>query len=328
MLSFQHEPSSLAPTLKDRVIPRTITDAGEAHLLRFIDFFAAHLENRHTADAYVRAIWPFLGWCEAKELRLTQLRPPHISQWVRSLRERGLSAPSVKARLAAVKSLFRFFMEAGLLRFNPAADVRGPKVRRRQGKTPQLEPSEMRRFLDAIEVDTLVGLRDRALLGTMAFAFPRVSTALRLKVADFERSSVGYTLYLLGKGGEAHRHPVHHEAATYLLAWLEASSLSRPDPIFQSLERHRGQPPRPSGRAMHRRTVLEMVKRRAARLGLDPAICTHTFRGTGLTAFAAHGGSLEMAAKLAGHADVRTTQLYVRVSEKKVRSEVERIRFE
>ncbi|MEM6371139.1 MAG: hypothetical protein AAF851_22850 [Myxococcota bacterium] len=54
----------------------------------------------------------------------------------------------------------------------------------------------MRKLLDAIETESLVGLRDRALISTMAYAFPRVSTALRLRVGDFESSGAGYSVYL------------------------------------------------------------------------------------------------------------------------------------
>ena len=54
----------------------------------------------------------------------------------------------------------------------------------------------------------------------------------------------------------------------------------------------------------------------------------HPQRATGITAYVEAGGALQTAAAMAGHADVRTTQLYVRSSEKSLRSEVERIRFE
>jgi len=63
-------------------------------------------------------------------------------------------------------------------------------------------------------------------------------------------------------------------------------------------------------------------------MGLNPDLCTHTFRGTGITAYVENRGALETASLMAGHADVRTTQLYVRTREKSLKSEVERIRFE
>ena len=275
-------------------------------------------------------MFPFLTWCEDRALRLDELQALHISAYIRELAEtKGLAETSIKARLAAIKSLFRFLVEGGLLRYNPAQDVRGPKVRRKGGRTPQLDSSDMRRFLDSIETHTLVGLRDRALIGLMAFAFPRISTALALRLKDLEPTAIGYDVYLQGKGGEAHRHPVHHEAATYVMAWVEAAGLEeRPAPLFQAVERVKGKAPRASGRALSRRTAWEMVKRRAEGLGLNPDLCTHTFRGTGITAYTEAGGSLQMASKMAGHADVRTTQLYVRTSNKKLRAEVERIRFE
>ncbi|MEO1336387.1 MAG: tyrosine-type recombinase/integrase, partial [Myxococcota bacterium] len=200
---------------------------------------------------------------------------------------------------------------------------------RREGKTPVLSGEEMRQLLDAIGTDNLRDLRDRALFATLAYAFPRISTALALRVADFESSSGGWTLYLKGKGGEAHRHAVHHEAAEWLNDWLEAAALhnQREAFIFQAIGPPRGTDQKILHRAMSRTSAFEMVKRRARDQGLNPALCTHSFRATGVTAYVEAGGALETAARMAGHADVRTTQLYVRKVERSLQSEVERIRF-
>ncbi|MEM6863339.1 MAG: tyrosine-type recombinase/integrase [Myxococcota bacterium] len=98
--------------------------------------------------------------------------------------------------------------------------------------------------------------------------------------------------------------------------------------LFQGVWPPRGARQKATGKVMQRNTVLQMVKRRAERLGMDGNLCTHSFRATGITAYVEAGGSLQTAAQMAGNADVRTTQLYVRSSEKSLRSEAERIRFE
>jgi len=294
-------------------LPAILQDAGESVIQRVLTFFTSHLPNPNTAESYARAVLPFLYWCDAQGLGLEDVQAVHVSGYLRGLeQERELSETSIKARLAGIRSLFRFLVEGGLLRYNPAHDVRGPKLRRRGGKTPHLEGPDMRKLLEAIETDTLVGLRDKAIISVMAYAFPRVSTALRLRGADFEPSGAGYSVYLRGKGGEQHRQALHHEAASAVLQWLEAAGITeRSAPLFQGVWPPRGAHQRATGTVMQRNTVLRMVKRQAERLGMDPNLCTHSFRATGITAYVEAGGSLQTAAQMAGHADVRTTQLYV-----------------
>jgi site-specific recombinase XerD len=73
--------------------------------------------------------------------------------------------------------------------------------------------------------------------------------------------------------------------------------------------------------------VWEMVQRRAKVAGLATAVCNHTFRATGITAYLGNGGTIERAAIIAGHASTRTTQLYDRRSDEVTLEEVEKIRF-
>ena len=79
---------------------------------------------------------------------------------------------------------------------------------------------------------------------------------------------------------------------------------------------------------MHRNNVTEMAKRRARQAGL-PAdkLCSHTFRGTGITTYLSNGGQIETAQAIAGHASPRTTKLYDRRQQQVELAEIERIRI-
>ncbi len=70
-----------------------------------------------------------------------------------------------------------------------------------------------------------------------------------------------------------------------------------------------------------------MVKKRAEAVGLPASLSNHSFRATGITNYLAHGGDLETAAAIAGHASTQTTQLYNRNAERITQDELERIRF-
>lgn len=73
--------------------------------------------------------------------------------------------------------------------------------------------------------------------------------------------------------------------------------------------------------------MWDLVKRRALAAGLSPDVCCHSFRAFGITHYLAHGGTLERAAVIAGHASTRTTQLYSRLDDEITFDEIERIRI-
>ena len=94
--------------------------------------------------------------------------------------------------------------------------------------------------------------------------------------------------------------PAHHRAAAALDEYVEAAELEEPKAaLFQSVH-PAGR--RLMGRALERRVVLEMIKRRASAAGLPPSTCCHTLRATGITAYLSNGGTLERAQQIAGHA--------------------------
>ena len=110
---------------------------------------------------------------------------------------------------------------------NPATSVRGPTHVVRTGKTPVLQPAEARLLLDTIDTATLLGLRDRALLGVMVYSFARVSAVVGMRVEDYYQHGKRWWLRLQEKGGKHHAVPVHHKAEAYLDAYLDAAGIDR-----------------------------------------------------------------------------------------------------
>ena len=272
----------------DVVLPQLIVDAGPAAVERFLQFLRGADREREDAGRVRASRGQFLAWCEDRGIGLAAIAPLHVAAYIRT---HPGSIPTVKQHLAAIRMLGDWLVVNQVLPVNPAAAVRGPKLVVRKGSTPVLSPAEARKLLDTIDTDTLAGLRDRALLSVMLYSFARVSAVLGMRRQDyFGQGSRGW-LRLHEKGGKRHDVPAHHRAAAALDEYVEPAEIEEPKAVlFQSVD-PTGR--RLTGRALQRRVVLAMIKRRATAAGLPPSTCCHTFRATGITAYLSNGGTLD-----------------------------------
>jgi site-specific recombinase XerD len=303
-------------------IPALFAIAGDQSRRRFIEFFTANIRNPNTRAAYHRAVCRFADWCEKHALTLERLGPVLIAAYVEEL-VTELDVPSVKQHLAAIRMLFDYLVVGQVVPMNPAAAVRGPRHVVKRGKTPVLAPDQARTLLDSINVGTIGGLRDRAIIGAMVFSFARVSALTGMNVEDYYPDGKRWWIRLHEKGGKFHEVPAHHNAEAYLDAYVAAARIAeeRKAPLFRSLNRRR----QLTERRITRRAVLAMIKRRAVAAGIPDRICCHTFRATGITAYLLNGGTLEHAQRIAAHESPRTTKLYDRTSDDITLDEIERI---
>jgi integrase/recombinase XerD len=301
-------------------LPLMVAREGEGASRRFVEFFTANIRNKNTRMAYMRALSPFFEWCEGRGVGLRDVQPVHVAAYVEQ--HKG-SAPTVKQHLAAIRMLFDWMVVGQIMPVNPAASVRGPKHVVKRGKTPVLRPEQARQLLDSIDTSTVVGLRDRALIGVMVYSFARVSAVTRMRVEDYYQNGKRWWLRLHEKGGKQHEVPAHHNAEAYLDAYIEAAGIAgqKKTPLFRTINKYRQLTERP----MYREDVLRMIKRRAEDAGLPASTCCHTFRATGITAYLENGGTIENAQAIAAHESPRTTKLYDRTSDEITLDEVERI---
>jgi integrase/recombinase XerD len=233
------------------------------------------------------------------------------------------SAPTVKQHLAAIRMLFDWLVIGQIIPVNPASSVRGPKHVVKRGKTPVLKADQARALLDSIDTNTIVGLRDRALLGVLCYTFARVSAAVGMRIEDYYQNGKRWWLRLHEKGGKRHEVPAHHNAEAYIDAYIVAAGIGgeKKGPLFRSVNKFR----RLTENPMTRTDVLRMIKRRARDAALPESTCCHTFRATGITAYLENGGTIENAQAIAAHESPRTTKLYDRTGDEITLDEVERI---
>ncbi|MFZ1426927.1 MAG: tyrosine-type recombinase/integrase [Geminicoccaceae bacterium] len=306
------------------VVPALVAAAGERAQHRFLEFLAANIRNPNTRAAYHRAAVGFCSWCERHGVdELARIAPLHVAAWVEQ-QGRAHSAPTVKQQLAAIRMLFDWLVVGQVVPHNPAHAVKGPRHSTAKGKTRMPTRDEAKALLAAIPTDSLVGLRDRALIGTLLFTFARVSAALDMRVEDYYPVGKRWWVRLHEKGGKHHEMPTHHTLQEYLDTYIEAADLAkdRKGPLFRSAQGRTG---RLTEQTMHRTDVYRMIGRRAAASNVATHIGCHSWRARGITAYLENGGLLEHAQQMAAHASARTTKLYDRRSETISLDEVERI---
>ena len=120
---------------------------------------------------------------------------------------------------------------------------RGPRHIVRRGKTPVLDPAEARQLIDAIDATTIIGLRDRALIGLMVYSFARIGAAIGMQVDDVCSQNRRLWVRFHEKGGKQHAMPCHHNLEAYLHEYIDGAGLaSEPKALlFQSYSRATGQ---------------------------------------------------------------------------------------
>jgi site-specific recombinase XerD len=242
-------------------VPVMVANAGDRAARRFLEFFAASIENDNTRMAYYRAVCSFFGWLEEHGIgELADVEPFHVAAYIKALRvsepgnrtvrQRAASRPTVKQHLAAVRMLFDWLIVGQVLAINPAHAVRGPKHVVKRGKTPVLTEDQARRLLSSIKViktvtspdgsqadaPWLVGLRDRALIGVMVYSFARISAVVSMQVGDYFANGKRWWVRLQEKGGKRHEMPAHHKLEQFIDEYLDAAGIADQDrtPLFRS----------------------------------------------------------------------------------------------
>jgi integrase len=188
---------------------------------------------------------------------------------------------------------------------NPAAAVRGPKYSIAKGKTHMPTRDEAKALLASIDSGSLIGLRDRAPVGTLLFTFARIDAATGIGVEDYFPVGKRWWVHLHEKGGKEHEMPAHHSLQEWLDAYLEAAGIGddRKGFLFRTTERRTG---RLTEKPLSQANAYRMAKPRAVAAGVATQIGCHSSRARGITSYLENGGLLEHAQQMAAHASART----------------------
>ncbi len=191
--------------------------------------------------------------------------------------------------------------------------------------TVEISVEQARKLLRSLDLGHVVGLRDRAVLGVLAYTGARVGAVARLRLGDLRNFGEQRALRFREKGGKVREIPVRHDLDAWLRAYLDAAGIAGQDgklALFRAADGKRRQLT-PAGYRAH--SMRQMLKRRLEDAGLPHLFSPHSFRVAVVTDLLNQNVPLEDVQYLAGHSNPRTTQIYDRRRRRVTRNIVERI---
>jgi len=283
-------------------------EADRALIDEFCD--AAWLEDglaRLTLDAYRRDLSQLADWLCARDQSLVHAGEADLSAYIGARHAGGAKPASSNRRLSAAKRFYRWTVRQNRRSTDPTANLDSARQALRFPKT--LSEADVLHLLAAPDVDSPLGLRDRAMLELLYASGLRVSELVAVKVHEASLSDQVVRV-ASGKGLKTRLVPFGEEASDWIERYLADS---RPallagrvsDALFVTAR----------GAAMTRHNFWHCVKRFASIAGIPPALLSpHTLRHAFATHLLNHGADLRVVQMLLGHADISTTQIYTHVA--------------
>ncbi len=250
-----------------------------------LQFFLAAISNPNTRLAYKRDASRFLNWCVATGRDPMRVAPNDITAYREELRA-AVSPGTVDRHFAALRALYCYWVEMDCLVSNPVRNIRMDKLCLAKLNLPALNPGDVGAFFDSFKVESVVGLRDRALVGVLARDFVRGTTVVKLKVGDYEPRDDGPILRLEERAGKPPELPVPPKLAQYLDTYLTTAGIAaeKDTPLFRSAVSHNGQFVL-TDRPLRRADAYEIVRRRAKNANIRGIHSYHSLRLTSVAAF-------------------------------------------
>ena len=317
----KHEDTRIA--LQSPEFPAILQRAGTAACFAADEFFSARISNPETRRAYGRAVRWFFAWCEQEGLELAHVTPGRAGRFIRSL---PIAPSTQKQALAAMRYFFDTLVTHHVVSLNPFHSVPGVRLRGLEGKTPQITFPQARILVAAIDLSAPIGLRDRAMLGTLITTGCRIGALCQLHVRDLYAREGGRVFRFREKLGKPREIPVRRDLDGWVQEYMTAGGLTKApptSPLWRGFTRWGGL----TAKRLKRGAVRVMLKRRLKAAGLPGHLTPHSFRVMVVTALLSQNVPVEEVQHLVGHSHPSTTQLYDRRRRGVTRGIVEGIPF-
>jgi integrase/recombinase XerD len=280
----------------------------DEQLERFLD--ALWLEaglSRNTLSAYRSDLEAFSVWLKAAPAQATRAQ---LQDYFAACVGRGASPRSTARLLSSLRRFYQYLLREGMIADDPTAQLESPKLGRPLPKS--LTEEQVENLLQAPDIDTALGLRDRAMLETLYATGLRVSelVGLTLQQANLQAGVVK----VIGKGDKERLVPLGEEAIEWLQRYLHEARAKllhgqTTDALF----------PTARGASMTRQAFWHNLRRYTAIAGIETHLSPHTLRHAFATHLLNHGADLRVVQMLLGHVDLSTTQIYTQVARERLK---------
>ena len=284
----------------------------KALIQEFSDYLRIEKRNSpHTVSAYRRDLSRFSA--EFAGQKVDSVTTANIRDFLISLREQGLSPASVARSLSSIKSFFKYLCQDKQFQDNPAEILETPK---RWRKLPDVLSSEdVDNLLKCPDLESVLGLRDKAMLEILYASGLRVSELINLQVSQLDMQ-VGY-LRTLGKGSKERIVPIGAMAKRAVENYILNSR-----PALVSTRKDGGKPEElfvtRRGRGMTRQGFWKLLKGYVTQANIRTSVSPHTLRHAFATHLLERGADLRSVQQMLGHSDISTTQIYTHILGKRM----------
>lgn len=279
-----------------------------------LDQFCSYLKvekglSENTISSYRRDLDKLQAFLVAKRWDYLHLRHTDLVEFL-SKQKLRLGGRSIARLTVSLRAFYRFLLLDGKLAQDPTENLESPKSWSRLPK--YLTESEVGALLDAPDVSTRNGLRDKAMIELLYATGLRVSELVGLRVEDVN-AEVGY-VRCIGKGNKERIVPLGETAQRWALKYLEQSRsqfLKGKTSEFLFLSQQ--------GSKLTRQRFWELLKGYGRIARIRKSLSPHALRHSFATHLLEHGADLRSLQMMLGHADISTTEIYTHVTQERMR---------
>ncbi|MFZ6001646.1 MAG: site-specific tyrosine recombinase XerD [Bacteroidota bacterium] len=275
------------------------------YIKQFIDYLKLERSlSSNSIEAYERDVEKLNQYIEMHHPLMSPMKVTgkHLQGFIGYVNEIGLSAHSQARILSGIKAFYKFLMTEELIDTDPTALIEGPKLGRKLPDT--LDYTEIIKLLEAIDLSTPEGMRNRAMLEVLYSSGLRVSELVELRINNIY-FDIGF-LRVVGKGNKERLVPCGRDALKYLKMYKE--EVRTQVAIQKGFEGHVFLNRR--GKKLTRVMVFTIIKNLAIKIGLKKSISPHTFRHSFATHLIEGGADLRAVQEMLGHESITTTEIY------------------
>ncbi len=260
--------------------------------------------SENSVEAYLRDVSKLKQFVELSNQALApeQVELHHLHSLIEQINELGMSAYSQARIISGIKAFFKYLHFEEYIKSDPSELLEAPKLGRKLPDT--LSYQEIERLLNAIDLSTPQGGRNRAILEILYSCGLRVSELVALKNSNLYLDA-GF-IRVTGKGDKERLVPVGKDAIKHLNIYLEEIRVHVPvQPGYEDfvfLNRR--------GKNLSRVMIFTIIKGLSEKIGLKKKISPHTFRHSFATHLVEGGADLRAVQEMLGHESITTTEIY------------------